>query len=59
LQRFFDEAWERSVVYQLDHTVARVVALEDLIAIKLVAGRPQDLADVDALRALLQDDDSE
>jgi hypothetical protein len=49
----FDEAWQRrlEVVVDLETGLrAFVPAREDLIRAKLAAGRPQDLADVDALR---------
>jgi predicted nucleotidyltransferase len=48
----FEEAYARAVRVPLDTTTATVVSLEDLIALKQAAGRPIDLADVDALRAL-------
>lgn len=37
--------------------VLRIAAIDDLIEMKLVANRAQDLADVDALRRLLEDRD--
>jgi len=49
----FDKAWERRVEAVIDqHTglKASFISREDLIAAKLAAGRPQDLADVDAIR---------
>lgn len=48
----FDEAYARAVRVRLDATTVTVVSLEDLIALKQAAGRPIDLADVEALRAL-------
>jgi predicted nucleotidyltransferase len=36
----------------LDGTVVAVAALDDLLAMKRAAGRPQDLADVDALEVV-------
>jgi hypothetical protein len=48
----FDEAYRRAVEVQLDTTSATVVALDDLVALKLSAGRPLDLVDIEALRAL-------
>jgi hypothetical protein len=49
----FDEAWERRVETVIDPASglkANFISAEDLIASKLAAGRPQDLADVDAIR---------
>jgi len=49
----FDPAWERRVEDVIDPTSglkASFISLEDLIAGKLASGRPQDLADVDAIR---------
>jgi hypothetical protein len=48
----FEEAYARAVRVALDTTSATVVSLEDLIAMKRAAGRPVDLADIEALRAL-------
>ena len=49
----FDAAWERRVEGVIDTTsglTAFFISRDDLIAAKLAAGRPQDLADVDAIR---------
>jgi hypothetical protein len=49
----FDAAWERRVEVVIDtRTVlkANFISADDLIAAKLASGRPQDLADVDAIR---------
>jgi len=49
----FDEAWPRRIKAVVDHASglkASFISREDLIAAKLAAGRPQDLADVDAIR---------
>lgn len=40
---------ERADVVDLDGIELRVVSLEDLLSMKRAAGRPQDVADVDAL----------
>ena len=48
----FDAAWERRVEEVIDAASglkANFISREDLIAAKLAAGRPQDLADADAL----------
>ena len=49
----FDEAWKRRVTMSVDPAiglVANVISAEDLITAKIAAGRPQDLADVDAVK---------
>jgi hypothetical protein len=49
----FEGAWERRVEATIDpDTGLKVffISRDDLIAAKLAAGRPQDLADVDAIR---------
>jgi hypothetical protein len=49
----FDAAWERRIEAVVDPASglkAIFISREDLIAGKLASGRPQDLADVDALR---------
>jgi len=48
----FDEVYARAVRVPLDTTTVTVVSLADLIALKQAAGRPVDLADVEALHAL-------
>jgi hypothetical protein len=53
----FDQAWERRVETTIDPDTGLTVSLisrDDLIASKLAAARPQDLADVDALRKAAQ-----
>lgn len=40
---------ERADLVDLDGVAFRVVAVEDLLSMKRAAGRPQDVADVDAL----------
>jgi hypothetical protein len=49
----FDAAWERRVEGVIDPesgTKAFFISAPDLIASKLAAGRPQDIADADAIR---------
>ena len=49
----FDAAWERRVQNIIDPQsglTAFFISRDDLIASKLAAGRPQDLADVEAIR---------
>ncbi len=50
----FEAVYERSIRVDLETTEARILAIQDLIALKEEAGRPQDLADVAALEALLE-----
>lgn len=45
----FDEAWSRRVVLDLDGVLVPFIGREDLLTNKRVAGRPQDIADVDGL----------
>lgn len=49
----FDAAWQRRVEVVVDAESglkASFISREDLLAAKLASGRPQDLADVDAIR---------
>ena len=49
----FDAAWERRVESVIDPTSglkANFISAGDLITAKLAAGRPQDIADADAIR---------
>jgi hypothetical protein len=49
----FDHAWQNRVEAVIDPRgglMASFISSEDLIAAKLAAGRPQDIADVAALR---------
>jgi len=50
----FKDAYDRRFVVHVDDLQISVASLEDLIASKEAAGRKQDLADIDALRALKQ-----
>lgn len=45
----FEQAWPRRVELEVEGQIVHVVGLDDLIALKRAAGRPQDLADVRAL----------
>jgi hypothetical protein len=49
----FGSLWARSEVMSLERTTVRVISVEDLIELKRLAGRPQDLADIEALEAIL------
>jgi len=49
----FDTAWERRVEVVVDPATgltANFISADDLIASKLASGRPQDIADADAIR---------
>jgi predicted nucleotidyltransferase len=46
----FDSVWAASEEHTVDGFTARYISAEHLIANKLAAGRPQDLADVAAVR---------
>lgn len=53
----FDAAWERRVEIVVDTTTglkANFISAADLIASKLASGRPQDLADADAIRIAVE-----
>lgn len=49
----FEEAWKRRVVLDVAGTPVPVLGAGDLLALKRAAGRPQDLADADALERLI------
>ncbi|MBM3475433.1 MAG: hypothetical protein FJX75_19385 [Armatimonadetes bacterium] len=46
----FGSAWRRAEIHELHGVPVMVVSLEDLIASKEAAGRPQDLQDLEWLR---------
>jgi hypothetical protein len=48
----FEQAWARRVTVSLDTTTATVVGLQDLLALKREARRPQDLSDIEALEVI-------
>lgn len=50
----FGDLWARAEVMSLRRTTVRVAAIPDLIRLKRLAGRPQDLIDVEALEAILR-----
>jgi hypothetical protein len=48
----FDEVATRAIQANFDGVAARVIGFDDLVVNKRAAGRPQDLADVDALERI-------
>lgn len=50
----FDSLWQRSELVELGSTPCRIAGIEDLIAMKNDAGRPQDLRDIEELRHILR-----
>ena len=50
----FEGLFARAEIVPLDTTTVRVASIADLIALKRLANRPQDLVDIEALEAILQ-----
>jgi hypothetical protein len=48
----FDELWSRAGTVMLGGSPIRVASIEDLVAMKRMAGRPQDLLDIEKLEAI-------
>lgn len=53
----FEAAYNRALVVPLQEATATVVSLDDLIAMKRLAGRPQDESDIEALSRLAWEDE--
>lgn len=50
----FEGLWTRADLTDLGNVSVRVAAIPDLITLKRMAGRPQDLADIEALEEILR-----
>lgn len=50
----FEALFTRAEIIPLDTTAVRVASISDLIVLKKIAGRPQDLADIEALEAIAE-----
>jgi len=50
----FEELWSRSHVFKLQGTSVRVASIPDLIHMKRLAGRSQDMMDIDVLEDIMR-----
>ena len=50
----FESLWSRAQVMTLESTTVPVANLDDLITMKRIAGRPQDLVDIEQLERIRQ-----
>jgi hypothetical protein len=53
----FEELWSRSRCTEIGSSKVRIAGIADLIALKTRSGRPQDLADIEALEELRKNAD--
>lgn len=51
----FEDLWSRADVFTIQSRELRVACIADLIAMKRIAGRPQDLLDIEKLERLEQE----
>ncbi|MFQ5700863.1 MAG: nucleotidyl transferase AbiEii/AbiGii toxin family protein [Acidobacteriota bacterium] len=50
----FEEMWARAENFELQDTTVSVASIPDLIQMKRIAARPQDLADIEGLEGILR-----
>jgi hypothetical protein len=48
----FEDLWARSILFPLGALLVRVASIADLVQLKRLAGRPQDLTDIEALEEI-------
>lgn len=48
----FQDLWGRSKIADVEGSPVRIAGIRDLITLKRLAGRPQDLQDIEALEAI-------